>query len=53
MEWLDSLGHSKTEAKGYDADEMIVVNQALHEVVQRNKLNIAILLLDYGASTSN
>ena len=52
MEWLDSLGYSKGEAKDYGGDEMIVINQALHEVVQRNKLNIAILLLDYGASMS-
>jgi hypothetical protein len=52
VEWLDSLGYSKAEARDYDADEMIIINQALHEVVQRNKLNIAILLLDYGASMS-
>ena len=52
MEWLDSLGYSKGEAKDYNSDEMIIINQALHEVVQRNKLNIAILLLDYGASMS-
>lgn len=52
MEWLDSLGYSKGEAKDYDGDEMIIINQALHEVVQRNKVNTAILLLDYGASMS-
>ena len=52
MEWLDSLGYSKGEARDYDTSEMTIINQALHEVVQRNKLNIAILLLDYGASTS-
>ena len=50
MEWLDSLGYSKDEANDYDGSDMIIINQALHEVVQHNKLSIAILLLDYGAS---
>ena len=48
--WLDSLGYSRGETKQYNNDEMNIINQALHEVVEHNKLTIAVLLLDYGAS---
>ena len=49
VEWLESTGHYKGIT--YEGDGVTVINQALQEAVQHNKLNIANLLLEYGAST--
>ena len=50
--WLDSLGYSRgEEIRHYGNGEMSILNRALQEVIEHNKLNIAVLLLDYGAST--
>ena len=48
VEWLESTGHCK--GRTYEGDEATMINQALQEVVQHNKLNIANLLLESGAS---
>ena len=49
VEWLESVGYSR--GKSCDGEEILVINHALQEAVQHNKLSIANLLLEYGAST--
>ena len=49
VEWLESTGYYK--GKICEGDKVTMINQALLEAVQHNRLNIAKLLLEYGAST--
>ena len=42
-----------TEGATYSSKKLVIINQILQEVVRRNRLNIAKLVMKYGASTLN
>lgn len=53
LEWLESIGCVNVErgkANDFEDQCMVTLNKALQVAVQHNKMNIAKLLLEHGAS---